>query len=100
MCAGDRMRFALVTVSCPEELQKSESFVFSALVESKRTQNQTPSFYWKLNAGRIVKGQYSREMEATTTGANGFEGITATVEVRGFDPSCIATGSCTTKIIW
>jgi hypothetical protein len=54
--------------------------------------------YWKLNAGRIVKGQYGRAIEATTTGANGFDKITATVEVGGFDPACIMTGSCSTKI--
>ena len=88
----------IVKVSCPEELEKSKPFVFSVLIEGEGTYK--PSFRWKLNAGRIVKGQYGREIEATTTGANGFDGITATVEVGWFDPSCIMTGSCTTKIIW
>jgi hypothetical protein len=88
----------VVKVSCPEELEKSKPFVFSILIEGEGTYK--PSFHWKLNAGRIVKGQDGREIEATTTGANGFDSITATVEVRGFDPSCILLGSCTTKIIW
>jgi len=89
----------VVKVSCPEELEKSKPFVFSVLIEGK-VKGYQPSFGWKLNAGRIVKGQYGRKIEATTTGADGFEKITATVEVRGFDPSCITTGSCSTKIIW
>jgi len=88
----------IVKVSCPEEMNKSKPFVFSVLIEGEGT-NQ-PSFRWKLNAGRIAKGQYGREIEATTTGANGFEEITATVVVGGFDPSCITTASCSTKIIW
>ena len=89
-----------IRVSCPTELAKSEPFIFSVRIESEETSYQAPSFHWKLNAGRIVKGQYGREMEATTTGANGFDSITATVNVGGFDPSCIASASCTTKIIW
>lgn len=88
----------MVKVSCPEELEKSKPLVFSVLIEGEGTYE--PSFRWKLNAGRIVKGQYGREIEATTTGANGFDGIRATVEVGGFDPSCITSASCTTKIIW
>lgn len=88
----------IVKVSCPDELEKSKPFVFSVLIEGQGTNE--PSFRWKLNAGRIVKGQYGREMEATTTGANGFDDIRATVEIGGFDPSCIMTASCTTKIIW
>ena len=90
----------VVKVSCPEEMEKSKLFRFSVIVKSKVKGYQPPSFYWKLNAGRIVKGQYDRKIEATTTGANGFDKITATVEVRGFDPSCITTGSCSTRIIW
>lgn len=89
----------VIKVSCPEELEKSKPFAFSVLIEGKQ-QYQTPSFRWKLNAGRIVKGQYERKMEATTTGADGFEEITATVDVGGFDPSCFTTVSCSTKIIW
>lgn len=68
-------------------------------IEAEGKTYRPPSFYWKLNAGRIVKGQYGREIEVTTTGANDFEKITATVEIGGFDPSCFMTGSCSTKII-
>jgi hypothetical protein len=89
-----------VKVSCPHEMHKSQSFVFSATIKDKAKDQTRPSFYWKINAGRITKGQNSREIEVSTTGANGFENITATVDVAGFDPSCPTIVSCTTKIIW
>ena len=90
-----------IKVSCPDEMDKSKPFVFSAVIETDAKSYTAPSFHWKLNAGRIVKGQNSREIEVTTTGANGFDKITATVEVGGFDPSCAGTiVSCSTKIIW
>lgn len=88
-----------VKVSCPDEMDHSKPFLFSVRVEGD-ADGQTPSsFKWKLNAGRIVKGQNTHEIEANTTGALGFDNLTATVEVGGFDPSCIMAGSCTTKII-
>jgi len=90
-----------IKVSCPDDMHKSKSFIFSATIEEKAKDQTRPSFYWKINAGRIMKGQNSREIEVSTTGANGFENITATVDVAGFDPSCSGTiVSCTTKIIW
>jgi len=98
-CDGPTPPCPIVKVSCPEEMDKSKPFTFSVLIEGEDKMYQ-PSFRWKLNAGRIVKGQYGREIEATTTGATGFEEITATVQVGGSDPSCILTASCSTKIIW
>ena len=89
-----------IKVSCPEEMDKSKPFIFSVVVEGEEKSYEPPSFRWKLNAGRIVKGQFGREIEVTTTGANGFDNITATIEIRGFDPSCTYPESCTTKIIW
>lgn len=88
----------VIKVSCPDELDKAKPFVFSALIEGEV--NSSPTFHWKLNAGKIVKGQGEFEIEATTIGVNAFDYITATVEVSGYDPSCVMTASCTTKIIW
>lgn len=90
----------VIKVSCPDEMDKSKPFVFSVIIEGEAEGYRPPTFYWKLNAGRIVRGQNGREIEATTTGANGFEKITATVEVGSADPSCINIASCSTKIIW
>lgn len=90
-----------VKVSCPDEMYKSKPFRFSATIETTANDQTRPSFYWKINAGRIIKGQNSRELEVITSGANGFENITATVHIAGFDPSCSGTiVSCTTRIIW
>ena len=90
----------VIKVSCPDELERSKPFIFSALIEGEGNSYEPPSFHWKLNAGKIVKGEHDFEIEATTTGANGFDSITATVEVSGFDPSCRMIASCTTRIIW
>lgn len=90
----------VIKVSCPDEMDKSRPFVFSVVIEGEAEGYRPPTFYWKLNAGRIVKGQNSREIEANTYGANGFEKITATVQVGSADPSCINIASCSTKIIW
>ena len=90
----------VIKVTCSDEMGKSEPFIFS-VTEVNGKGYKPPTFYWTVNAGRIVKGQDSREIEVTTTGANGFEKITATVDVGGFDPSCATTTvSCSTKIIW
>lgn len=90
----------VLKVSCPDELDKSKPFIFSADIEGEGPSNGPPVFHWKLNAGKIVKGQNEFEIEASTTGANAFDSITATVEVSGYDPSCAMAASCTTRIIW
>jgi thiol-disulfide isomerase/thioredoxin len=89
----------VIKVSCPDELDQSKLFTFSAHIEGDARSYGPPSFNWKVNAGRIVNGQYSRAIEATTKGADGFDNLTATVDVGGFDPACSTTASCTTKII-
>ena len=89
----------VIKVSCPDAMHQSRPFIFSAVVEADAKAPTPSSFYWRINAGRIVKGQKSREIEVTATGADGFDNITATVEVGGFDPACATTVSGTTRII-
>src|SRR4030095_14077771 len=86
----------MIEVSCPEELDRRKPFVFSASINP----NPDLSYNWKLNAGKIIKGQSTREIEVDPNiNATGFERITATVEVGGFDPSCTGTSaSCSTRI--
>jgi thiol-disulfide isomerase/thioredoxin len=89
----------VIKVSCPGELDHSKLFTFSAhIVEGDVKGYRPPSFNWKVNAGTIVNGQYSRAIEAKAV--DGFDNLTATVDVGGFDPSCLTTASCSTKIIW
>jgi len=86
-------------ITCPSQMDKSKPFVFSVVIDGITQRYAQPTFHWKLNAGRIVKGEHTAEIEATTTGADGFDSITATVEVGVFDPSCYMTARCTTDII-
>ena len=90
----------VIKVSCSDELDQARPFIFSAIMEREAESATLPSFNWKINAGRIVKGQHSRVIEVSTRGANGFDSITATVDVGGYDPSCAGmTVACTTKIL-
>jgi hypothetical protein len=90
-----------IKVSCAEEVDHSQPFIFSVRVEVDPKDRTSPTFTWKINAGRIVSGQKSSQIEVTTRGADGFENITATVAVGGFDPSCTGTiAQCSTKIVW
>ena len=100
ICDPPRPPCPVIELSCPTQMDKSKLFVFSAVINGNAEPYKSVSFDWTLNAGRIVKGQNSREIEVTTTGANGFDKITATVDVGGFDPSCVTAVSCSTKIIW
>lgn len=100
VCDGPPPPCPVIKVSCADEIDASKPFIFSVSIAKDAKGYTSPSFKWRVNAGRISKGQYTSEIEATTKGALGFENITATVEVGGADPSCITTLSCTTKIIW
>ena len=100
-CDPPRHECPVVEVSCPAEMDKSNSIIFSAVVRGRAKPYQSVSFDWNVNAGRIVKGQHSHQIEVSTTGAKGFDSITATVQVGGFDPSCVTTFiTCTTRIVW
>lgn len=91
----------MIKVSCSDEMDQSKPFKFSAAVIEGAAKSRTPpSFNWEIHAGRIVKGQNSREIEVSATRADGFDHIKATVDVGGFHPSCSGTiVSCSTKIL-
>jgi hypothetical protein len=56
-----------------------------------------PTYLWKVNSGRIVKGKGTSKIEVDLKEAKG-EKLTATVIVRGFDPSCPTESSCSSEI--
>jgi len=88
----------VIKVSCPAQIEKPNSVVFPAKIEIK-AEGYKPTYSWELNASTIIKGQNTAEIQVSTAGANGFDNITATVEVGGFDPACTGTTvSCTTTI--
>ena len=69
-CDPPRPPCPVIKVSCQDEVHHSKRFRFAAVVESAA--ERPTSFNWKVNAGRIVKGQNSREIEVTATGTTGF----------------------------
>ncbi len=53
----------------------------------------TPTYNWTVSAGSIASGQGTESIRIDTTGVAEGATVTATVEVRGIDPSCSNTGS-------
>jgi hypothetical protein len=88
-----------ITVSCPSGVNDSNHFVFSVHIEgeAKARPYKEPTFWWKLSAGKIIKGQNTREIEVDNQDFPD-ESVTATAEVGGFDPACMTAASCTTNI--
>ena len=77
-----------IEISCSKESSKVEVFVCA--VDVKDT-SKTPvsSFVWRINQGSIIEGQNTRKVKVDTTGID--EDPIVTVEVAGFDPSCVTT---------
>lgn len=81
-----------VTVSCPSSLESKDSITFEATVSGGYT-DTTPTFKWTLSAGKIVSGQATPRITVDVSGLSQ-NGITATVSVGGFNPSCATVSSC------
>ena len=87
----------VVTVSCPSEIEKGKPITFTANIKGDSLLGDA-SYEWWISSGKIVKGQFEKIMSLEPSGFP-FETITATVSVRGFDPSCTGTqASCTISI--
>ncbi len=55
------------------------------------------SYCWTITRGTIKKGQGTAEIEIEAKGADR-KGLTATVDIGGFDPKCGHTASCSTMV--
>jgi hypothetical protein len=81
-----------VVVSCPDDLGQGSRVTFTAKVTGGDP-NVTPTFDWKVSAGAITAGQGTSSITIDTTGVSGT--VTATVDVGGYDRSCLTSNSCT-----
>lgn len=91
-----------LAVSCQEQTNEQQNVTFSAVIQGEDAKlYPSPSFRWRVNAGRIVDGKFSQKLRVDPSrDATGFDGINATVEVGvGADPACvILTATCSAKI--
>jgi len=86
-----------IEVLCPDQTVGSKSFKFKAKITGQQEGVEPPSFKWTVRWGNIVRGQFTDEIEVTSSDPE--EELSATVEVNGIaDPSCLTTASCSVKI--
>jgi hypothetical protein len=80
-------------IDCPESIKAGEQVVVSA----HSTMNETRGYKWELNAGRIIAGQYTKQITVDTTGLAG-QKITITAEIGDVFGHNV-TGSCVVQIL-
>jgi hypothetical protein len=81
-----------ITVTCPYSAEYGEPMTFTANV-SGADSNIRLTYKWTVSAGKIISGQDASSITIDTTGLER-GGITATVEVEGFDSACSNKASC------
>jgi hypothetical protein len=84
-----------LSVSCPEAGGQGDMTIrFRASVTGGK-QTSEISYNWSVSKGTISQGQGTAVIEVT---GKDLEGVTATVEIGGFDPTCARAASCSTAI--
>ena len=85
-----------VTVSCPDVSRPGGTLTFTANV-SGGDPRVTPTFDWTVSSGTISGGQGTSSVTVKVVSVPGpcGESYTGTVEVGGYDRSCLTSGSCT-----
>lgn len=82
-------RCPTISVECPNSSTAGNRLLFRAIVG---IEDPNLRFEWEIHGnGSIVGGQGTSEI---TVEGNAERSITATLHVRGLDPSCPATASC------
>lgn len=86
-----------ISVSCPDAgRRENEPIRFRADVTGGKPMSEF-SYNWSVSKGRISCGQGTTAIEVEVTGMD-LEGLTATVEVGGFEPNCPRVASCSMAI--
>src|SRR2546425_11482659 len=83
-----------VSVTCPESDDFTKPMKFKAKVVGRKTHGAV-SYNWSITKGTIRNGQGTPVIEVDLNGQD-CEGLTATVEINGYDPNCPRVASCTT----
>jgi len=86
-----------VSVQCPDEILRGRNTFFSASVTVDGKTVSPARYDWTVNWGEIASGQGTARIEVKLKEDWG-EKLTATVFVGGYDPSCWAKGSCSSKM--
>ena len=86
-----------VSVTCPDADRGGNTPIrFKASFMGGKPRNEI-SYNWSVTRGTISQGQGTAVIEVELTGMD-LEGLTATVEIGGFEPSCARVASCSIAI--
>jgi hypothetical protein len=86
-----------ISVTCPDAGRGGNTPIrFKASITGGKPNSEMP-YNWSVSKGTIRQGQGTAVIEVDVTGV-GLEGLTATVEVNGFDPNCNRVASCSMAI--
>lgn len=86
-----------ISVTCPDAGRVGNTSIrFKASVTDGKPRSEV-SYNWSVSKGTITQGQGTAVIEVEVTGVE-LEGLTATVEVNGFDPDCNRVASCSMAI--
>jgi len=86
-----------ISVTCPDAGRGGNTPIrFSASVTGGKPMSEL-SYGWSVSKGTISQGQGTAVIEVEATGMDR-EGLTATVEIGGFDPLCARVASCSMAI--
>jgi hypothetical protein len=86
-----------VNVTCPDQVEKDTPLTVTAIV-SGGDPNVTPTFNWTVSAGTISSGQGTSSITVDTTGVDGGQFVTATVDIGGYSRECSTSSSCTSSV--
>ena len=93
-CLGDGV-CPVISVACPSTIDAGQRAVFTVTVSGGSTDIK-PTYSWRVDSGRIIKGQGTAEIEVDPSELRAKE-VTATVTVGGYDPNCSVEASCTVR---
>jgi hypothetical protein len=93
-CSPNLTPCPVISVACPEEVEKASALKFVVTVANGRDMPIT--YLWTVSAGEIVKGEKDKELEVALPDDE--DAVRATVFVGGYDPRCPTIASCISKI--
>ncbi|HEX3229982.1 MAG TPA: hypothetical protein VHQ95_13495, partial [Pyrinomonadaceae bacterium] len=82
-----------ISASCPDVVDPGVPITFTA----SGTGVEPIVYSWTVSAGVITSGQGTASITVNTDGLGG-QNVTATVQIKGLDPACPGTSSCTTSV--
>src|SRR6266496_3987167 len=85
-----------ISVACPDSVDSGKPVKFKVNVAGGKAQREL-SYSWSVTKRTIKSGQGTATIEVDLNGQD-CEGLTATVEINGYDPNCPRVASCTTCI--